>query len=148
MFGFSCRVQWERVQHRTEFHLSSSETLKLNITSTLVELYNSVKEIWTQDYYNPKDRCVTNILYESNRQVSVKGQMGMFTIVRLGSTLLSIPSQYFSTLVTVQGLTVRISSFLAVPQLIAEGPLLYRLPFITIQAAAFGTQQSPPRTTG
>lgn len=44
-----------------EIHLLSEETLNVNITSTLVELFNSVKETWTQDYYNPKDRFVQAI---------------------------------------------------------------------------------------
>lgn len=36
--------------------ITSKESLNINITSSLVELYKSVKEIWTQDYYFPKER--------------------------------------------------------------------------------------------
>lgn len=57
----SCSLQWEQNSERTEVFLNSEDTLNINITSTLVELFNSVKETWTQDYYNPKERFVTSL---------------------------------------------------------------------------------------
>ncbi|KAG8261126.1 hypothetical protein J6590_081168 [Homalodisca vitripennis] len=60
-----CSVHWDKTQELLKVHLTSEETLNVNITSTLVELFNSVKESWTQDYYNPREstRCdvATNI---------------------------------------------------------------------------------------
>ncbi|XP_054285267.1 intermembrane lipid transfer protein VPS13D-like [Macrosteles quadrilineatus] len=56
---WSCSFQWDKTQERQQVYLLSEDVLNINITSTLVELFNSVKETWTQDYYNPKDsaRC-------------------------------------------------------------------------------------------
>ena len=36
---------------KLNFTLSSEDTVNVNITSTLIELYNLVKNNWTQDYY-------------------------------------------------------------------------------------------------
>lgn len=58
---WSCNLCWDHclsqtlTKTRIELTVASSESLNMNITSTLVELYNSVKEIWTQDYYSQKE---------------------------------------------------------------------------------------------
>ncbi|XP_073974267.1 vacuolar protein sorting 13D isoform X3 [Rhodnius prolixus] len=54
---WSCTICWEQSANKTRLDLSVSSTnsLNLNITSSLIELYRSVKEIWTQDYYSPKE---------------------------------------------------------------------------------------------
>uniref|UniRef100_A0A0A9WG36 Vacuolar protein sorting-associated protein 13D n=3 Tax=Lygus hesperus TaxID=30085 RepID=A0A0A9WG36_LYGHE len=58
---WSCNVIWDQtIGSRVsttgrDIAISSKEALNINITSSLVELYKSVKEIWTQDYYTPKE---------------------------------------------------------------------------------------------
>ncbi|XP_055636021.1 intermembrane lipid transfer protein Vps13D isoform X3 [Toxorhynchites rutilus septentrionalis] len=39
-------------QNRLNLKIESNDTLRLNITSTLIDLYQLVKSNWTQDYYN------------------------------------------------------------------------------------------------
>ncbi|XP_066907047.1 intermembrane lipid transfer protein Vps13D-like isoform X2 [Halyomorpha halys] len=62
--SWSCNLCWDHcfgqnlTKTRLELTLTSLEVLNMNITSSLVELYKSVKEIWTQDYYNQKERFV------------------------------------------------------------------------------------------
>lgn len=55
---WTCQLQWEHSfgASRLQTFVTSKDPLNINITSTLVELYSNVKENWTQDYYNPKDR--------------------------------------------------------------------------------------------
>lgn len=55
---WTCQLQWEHSfrASRLQTFITSKDPLNINITSTLVELYKSVKENWTQDYYNPKDK--------------------------------------------------------------------------------------------
>ncbi|XP_039294739.1 vacuolar protein sorting-associated protein 13D isoform X2 [Nilaparvata lugens] len=56
-------VLWERAwscsainKHLMQLHITSPDILNLNITSTLIDLYSQVKDKWTDDYYNPKER--------------------------------------------------------------------------------------------
>lgn len=39
-------------------NLKSEDILKINVTRTLIDLYKNVKEVWTQDYYNPKEKYI------------------------------------------------------------------------------------------
>lgn len=53
---WSFKLLWDRARHsdgseQTGITVKSEDILNLNITSTLVELYKSVKENWTEDYY-------------------------------------------------------------------------------------------------
>lgn len=64
--SWSCTLCWDHcfgqnlTKTRLELTLASVEVLNMNITSSLVELYKSVKEIWTQDYYNQKESLSRN----------------------------------------------------------------------------------------
>ncbi|KAL1131085.1 hypothetical protein AAG570_012322 [Ranatra chinensis] len=40
---------------RMEWHIASVDALNFNVTGSLVELYRTVKDSWTQDYYTPKE---------------------------------------------------------------------------------------------
>lgn len=39
-------------RNRLQMQIESAETLNLNVTSTLIELYKLVRDNWTQDFYN------------------------------------------------------------------------------------------------
>lgn len=58
---FSCKVSWEKnltkdlTRNRLHWTTESRETINVNITSTLIELYRNVKESWIKDYYSEID---------------------------------------------------------------------------------------------
>lgn len=60
----SCNVGWNHSSNtdltpkRLVFNVSAQDMLNMNITRTLVDLYTNVKEVWIQDFYNPKERLV------------------------------------------------------------------------------------------
>lgn len=51
---------WEKIisqsllKNRLCVRIESEETFNINITSTLIDLYQQVKENWLKDYYNTK----------------------------------------------------------------------------------------------
>jgi len=59
---FRCDVSWEHSlstdlsRNRLQVHISAEDMLNVNITDTLVDLYKTVKENWTQDYYSLTSR--------------------------------------------------------------------------------------------
>lgn len=63
MIFYSCRCQteWEKSPsrdlsgERLLLSMKTNDTVNVNITSTLLELYQIVKSNWTLDYYN-RDR--------------------------------------------------------------------------------------------
>lgn len=62
MFKCRCDASWEfgltsnLKRNRLQFELNSTETLSINVTSTLIELYSVVKLNWMQDYYSLSNR--------------------------------------------------------------------------------------------
>lgn len=53
-YSFGASIQSNRLQLK----ICSEELLKLNITTTLIELFNLVYENWTQDYYSASSKSV------------------------------------------------------------------------------------------
>lgn len=59
---FRCDVSWEHSlstdlsRNRLQVHIYAEDILNVNITDTLVDLYKTVKENWTQDYYSLASR--------------------------------------------------------------------------------------------
>jgi len=59
---YSCTVNWNRKStadlspKRIVFNVFAQDVMNVNVTRTLIDLYHNVKEVWTQDYYNPKEK--------------------------------------------------------------------------------------------
>lgn len=97
---WSCDVSWERSlttnsqTSRLQVELNSTETLNINITSTLVELYNLVKNNWTQDYYSLSTRA------ENSPKMSPPGYKRRSPFVPFALRNLSGYKLWFTTIVT------------------------------------------------
>ncbi|XP_062579526.1 intermembrane lipid transfer protein VPS13D-like isoform X2 [Saccostrea cucullata] len=52
---WKCRCEWKQyyqnMEKKTAIQINAQEVLNLNITSTLLELYNQTKVTWSEDYY-------------------------------------------------------------------------------------------------
>lgn len=48
------------VKNRLNVEIRSKDILNLDVTSTLLDLYQTVKESWTKDYYSVKDKTKEN----------------------------------------------------------------------------------------
>ncbi|KAL4233287.1 Vacuolar protein sorting-associated protein 13D [Mactra antiquata] len=53
-----CHAQWKNFKQpekKLAIEISAPDVLNINVTSTLLELYNLTKDKWTEDYYKQKD---------------------------------------------------------------------------------------------
>lgn len=63
-----CAVSWTNTTgmdlspKRLIFNLSAEDVMNMNITRSLIDQFTNVKEVWTQDFYNPKERLVLSSL--------------------------------------------------------------------------------------
>ncbi|KAK9889536.1 hypothetical protein WA026_006891 [Henosepilachna vigintioctopunctata] len=63
---WNCNIDWHKslsadlTKNRLNIEVCSTGILDVNITSTLLDLYKQVKENWTKDYYNYKDKNTDN----------------------------------------------------------------------------------------
>ncbi|XP_044753631.1 vacuolar protein sorting-associated protein 13D [Coccinella septempunctata] len=59
---WNCNITWHKtlsaalVKNRLNIEVRSKEILNVDITSTLLDLYQKVKDNWTRDYYSVKDK--------------------------------------------------------------------------------------------
>lgn len=66
---FRCGAEWDKTPskdltgERLSLSVKTEDTVNVNVTNTLLELYHMVKNNWTLDYYN-RDRFVfISVLY-------------------------------------------------------------------------------------
>lgn len=70
---WSFKMVWERVKRsdvseQTGITVKSEDILNVNVTSTLVELYKTVKENWTEDYYCTNNSRLTSSIAGHRRR--------------------------------------------------------------------------------
>ncbi|KAB0794994.1 hypothetical protein PPYR_11833 [Photinus pyralis] len=95
---WKCAVVWDHifttslVKNRLKLNVESQEVLNINITSSLMDLYNQVHDRWLQDYYSDR-----NSSKESNGHLGFRSRSPFVPFAlknELGSPL------YFTTLIS------------------------------------------------
>ncbi|XP_037794091.1 uncharacterized protein LOC119589563 [Penaeus monodon] len=62
-----CGAEWDKTPskdltgERLSLSVKTEDTVNVNVTNTLLELYHMVKNNWTLDYYN-RDGCIHSVL--------------------------------------------------------------------------------------
>ena len=62
LYIFRCHTDWkhftegkEKKEKKFAIQISAQDVLNINITRTLMDLYNSTKVKWTEDYYKEQE---------------------------------------------------------------------------------------------